>query len=384
MLDKDTKGVAGQPPIVETIFRKFDTTSVFVPDLTFVGSRSDGRPTPNPNVLIEYGWALKSLGHGRIVPVMNIAHGEPSAESMPFDMRHLRFPITYNLPSDATEQLRKDQREQLSKNLADALRIVVEQHGLKVAAEKAPSKLYSEIQAGAGAARFRPSGVPIGISDTGLPGVPSIEIRLRDGSAGWLRVMPLHDPERTWGATELRKAGVEGGRFFLAPLLQSYGGLSYLRADDGFGVFRSALEGNATDAVTFAFERGEVWSIDAYLIAASKLHAGERSKAGIPFLENEFRDSLDRFSAFLKYLGLKRPFRWIAGIEGVKGCGLHYEPPPGFQRSFLGPAGTCVADIVSAEGILSEAESAGHALKPFFVKIFSKFGLERGDYPADK
>src|SRR5580658_3386196 len=78
-VDRDTKNVPGSPPIVETIFGKIDKAAVFVPDLTFVGIRADGRPTPNPNVLIEYGWALKSLGHGRIVPVMNTAFGIPNA-----------------------------------------------------------------------------------------------------------------------------------------------------------------------------------------------------------------------------------------------------------------------------------------------------------------
>jgi hypothetical protein len=52
-VDRDTKGVPGSPPIVDTIFRKIDGTAIFVPDLTFVGKRADGRPTPNPNVLIE-------------------------------------------------------------------------------------------------------------------------------------------------------------------------------------------------------------------------------------------------------------------------------------------------------------------------------------------
>jgi hypothetical protein len=56
-VDSNTKGVAGSPPIVDTIFRKIDGAAVFVPDLTFIGKRPDGRPTPNPNVLVEYGWA---------------------------------------------------------------------------------------------------------------------------------------------------------------------------------------------------------------------------------------------------------------------------------------------------------------------------------------
>jgi hypothetical protein len=47
--------VAGQPPIVETILRKTDEAAVFVADMTFTAKRVDGRPSPNPNVLIEYG-----------------------------------------------------------------------------------------------------------------------------------------------------------------------------------------------------------------------------------------------------------------------------------------------------------------------------------------
>lgn len=103
-VDRDTAGVPGSPPIVETIFNKIDNAFAFVPDLTFVGRRLDGRPTPNPNVLIEYGWGLKSLGFNRLIPVMNVAYGEPTAESMPFDLRHLRHPISFSLREDASEK----------------------------------------------------------------------------------------------------------------------------------------------------------------------------------------------------------------------------------------------------------------------------------------
>jgi hypothetical protein len=40
------------------------------------------RPTPNPNVLIEYGWALKSLTYNSIVPLMNTFYGEPKPEDL--------------------------------------------------------------------------------------------------------------------------------------------------------------------------------------------------------------------------------------------------------------------------------------------------------------
>ena len=49
VLDKDTKGVPGTPPIVETIFNKIDGCSVFIPDVTFVAKTKKRRPTPNAN-----------------------------------------------------------------------------------------------------------------------------------------------------------------------------------------------------------------------------------------------------------------------------------------------------------------------------------------------
>jgi hypothetical protein len=92
-LDKDTKDVPGQPPIADTIFRKIEDCAVFVADMTFVSKTEAGRLSPNPNVLIEYGWALAKCGHRRIVTVMNTAHGEPNETKLPFDLRHYRWPI---------------------------------------------------------------------------------------------------------------------------------------------------------------------------------------------------------------------------------------------------------------------------------------------------
>jgi hypothetical protein len=47
--ETDTQGVPGSPNIVETIFNRIRACSVFVADLSFVGSTSNGRLTPNPN-----------------------------------------------------------------------------------------------------------------------------------------------------------------------------------------------------------------------------------------------------------------------------------------------------------------------------------------------
>lgn len=58
---------------------------VFVCDVSIINARSTNRPTPNPNVLIELGYAIKVLGWHRIIMVMNTAFAP--VEQLPFDLR---------------------------------------------------------------------------------------------------------------------------------------------------------------------------------------------------------------------------------------------------------------------------------------------------------
>lgn len=98
-VDRDTSGVGGSPQIAETILAKIRSADVFVWDGTLVHSAP--RPAPNPNVMIELGYALAVLGEGRLVGVMNTAEaGGPN--DLPFDLRHRRWPITYSLAEHPT------------------------------------------------------------------------------------------------------------------------------------------------------------------------------------------------------------------------------------------------------------------------------------------
>lgn len=129
ILDKDTKGLSGTPPIAQAIFDKIDDCTVFVPDLTFVAKTFkrvaktlERRFVSNPNVLIEYGWALKSRSFSAMVPVMNAAFGEPSWDTLPFNVRHLRWPLTYEL---AEGDQKSEVRKKLVGKLTDAIREVL-------------------------------------------------------------------------------------------------------------------------------------------------------------------------------------------------------------------------------------------------------------------
>jgi hypothetical protein len=98
-LDKDTEGVPGSPSISDTIFRKIDAASVFVGDITPI-LQTETRRSPNPNVLLELGYAVKRLGWDRVILVSNIAFAP--LEELPFDLRGRRT-IGYKRTAGTTD-----------------------------------------------------------------------------------------------------------------------------------------------------------------------------------------------------------------------------------------------------------------------------------------
>jgi hypothetical protein len=141
-VDKDTKNVPGSPAIFDTIMAKIASAGIFVPDLTFVGQRANERPISNPNVLIEYGYALYRPGPQRIIAVINTAYGDPTAQNIPFNLAHRRFPITYTLAENASEEDRKAERKVLTDKFESALRTIFESFEyVQAEAARTPSAL---------------------------------------------------------------------------------------------------------------------------------------------------------------------------------------------------------------------------------------------------
>ncbi|MBN9123504.1 MAG: hypothetical protein BGO99_05220 [Nitrosospira sp. 56-18] len=88
VLDRDTAGLSGSPSITESIFEKIALADVFVADVSIINKDSDERHTPNPNILVELGYAVAQLGWNRILLVQNTVFGGP--EELPFDLRGRR------------------------------------------------------------------------------------------------------------------------------------------------------------------------------------------------------------------------------------------------------------------------------------------------------
>lgn len=119
-LDHDTQNVAGAPEIAGTIFKKIDQCGVFLADLSFVGKTTPTdtnkvpKQLPNPNVLLELGYAAAKIGWDRIILVMNVEFGSP--DELIFDLRHRRFPLLFKFGLDS----RKDS-EVVQNSLADKI-----------------------------------------------------------------------------------------------------------------------------------------------------------------------------------------------------------------------------------------------------------------------
>ena len=123
VLDRDTTGVPGSPDIGQTIFYKIDQAAAFVCDVSIINGGSNRRRVPNPNVLIELGYALKSLGPDRVIMVMNTAFGRP--ESLPFDLRQKRV-ITYSLSEG--DEAKSEAKQGLRGSFTQSLKSILSQY----------------------------------------------------------------------------------------------------------------------------------------------------------------------------------------------------------------------------------------------------------------
>ena len=126
--DRDTKGIYGSPDIVQTIFEKIDDCDVFIADVSGVvvyhPLNNDGEQTerlkmaPNPNVLLELGYAAQAIGWENIICVMNEDYAENG--EIPFDIDHRRL-MRYSLKKREKSDVRKELRDIISSTVLNVI-----------------------------------------------------------------------------------------------------------------------------------------------------------------------------------------------------------------------------------------------------------------------
>lgn len=141
IIDRNTKNLPGAPAIADAILEKIEQCAVFLADVTLV-IRDEEHASPNPNVMLELGYAVKCLGWDRIILVMNKAFGSP--EQLPFDLRHRRWPLSYELVSG---QEKGHERAQLAGGIKGAIEMILHR-GLPAEGESVTERVERLISQG--------------------------------------------------------------------------------------------------------------------------------------------------------------------------------------------------------------------------------------------
>jgi hypothetical protein len=365
-LDHDRKGIPGSPDLARVILEKIEQSAVFVADVTAVAitttqaDETQRKKVINPNVAIELGYALHALGDGALLMVMNEHYGRRA--DLPFDLQSKAGPILFNLAPDADRKTITAASGQLTSQLAEALELCIAQH-VETIRQARP---FPQAEAKNGPARFRARGEPLGIEDP-----RGTNISLAPGPAIWLRLMPPFDPPKKPTRSELAKAVNQG--INLPTLMGPANGTHMFRAEDGVGTC-ILLDGVQTKTAAFAFKTGEVWATDTWVLGT------EQTMISAVEIEKMLTEQLPRYAYFLGLLGLKPPYRWIAGLTGVKNRQLQY-PRGRYAIEIPGmPGRLCTAEQVITEGLYNGEQSSMSTLLPFFKDIFDACGIERPEH----
>lgn len=104
-IDRATKNEIGTVDIAESIFNKINRACFFIADVSIINGKSRKyKKTPNPNVLIELGYAAKTMGWDKIICIFNSSYG--SINDLPFDIRNRRI-LSYRNDDDTKPLIAK-------------------------------------------------------------------------------------------------------------------------------------------------------------------------------------------------------------------------------------------------------------------------------------
>lgn len=114
--DEATTGMTGSPNIVTTLFSKIDNCDLFIADLSlcFTEDQKRRKRSPNPNVMLELGYAVKALGWERVICLCNTDFGN----EYPFDIEHIRI-TDFSLEDKSKKEVKADIAKIIFINIRD-------------------------------------------------------------------------------------------------------------------------------------------------------------------------------------------------------------------------------------------------------------------------
>lgn len=360
-LDQDTQGILGSPPIADTIFRKIKEATIVLADVTLTGSTPRGKKQINSNVAIELGFAIGIHGDEVLLKIMNTYYG--LKDDLPFDLKHRRWPLTYELDPQCTSGDKKTARTKLTKQLVDIFREYLKQKPTQGLKEFSPTPSTFSPSA------FWKNGEELVSADSSYQR-PSMSFR--DGVIMYLRIWPENNilPLSTKTLNDYAISSIRPLEGY------SFGGYSYVR--NRFGIITHSSNNDAGEILAFTqlFKTGEIWGASSYMLRDRAEENDTNRNRFIPSIafENELRETLYLYlQRARENFGYGKVINVEAGISNAKGLtmalGNHYFWGPIFDEH--------VNISVCIENETDKARDV--ALLKIFEGIFDAIGTERPD-----
>ena len=316
-LDQDTKGVLGSPSIADTIFLKIKEADVVLVDVTITGETPAGKKQINSNVAIELGYSLGIHGDGVLLKVMNTSYGMP--DDLPFDLRHRRWPVQYDLSPDAKAGEKKAARANLVKEFIKIL------------------SAYIDSMPGPDLPYFQPTESKTSSSkywDIGEEIVPP------DNNRQWSGLTYDAEPLmylRLWPEYKLKLLTADVLiSSNLTPLAgEGSGGWSSSRNKYGHISYSSNHDHDEVFAIAQLFRNGEVWGASSYLLRDRAESSDSNTNKYIPSIafERAYKQGLRRYLDFVRNdLGYTGRINVEAGISSAEGYVIAVS-----NHKFVGP-----------------------------------------------
>ncbi|WP_434036323.1 hypothetical protein [Formosa sp. 4Alg 33] len=161
-LDYGFRKTPGTPLLIDEMLKKSTESDMVIVDLTFTSAKEwlqakkykvfgkelrllnkvGDKKSPNPNVLLETGYAWAKKGTYRTLAVMNDAFGSP--KELPVDLEGFRWGITYNLNA-ANYATRKAVRKELANDLYNAIKDAINAEASHQIEKWSPFKINQQL-----------------------------------------------------------------------------------------------------------------------------------------------------------------------------------------------------------------------------------------------
>ena len=373
-IDADTEGVHGHCPVTETILKKIAVCDAFVPDLTFVASTEAGKLIPNPNVMLEYGYALHARSFSVMIPVLNTAYG--AAKELPFDMGHLRFPMRYDLPATAKNAERRAVRKALTEELETVIRgMIAEGVG---AADRTP---FPEAAATTSPAFFFPRNATI--ASFGNPGEQ--EYKFEGDKAVYVRLFP----RTSEGQPKIGRSVIKELVYHKRSLGPMSNALTGIASSNDFGWACIDPSGNtSTKNICQAFTSGELWGISSQVFVQTQIRHFVRpdeiaTVLGVISVEKLCTRTLENFVKVASMvMQLRPPFVVELGIVGTKRVYMGAPHPESSNGSYYGPIRD--ASLVRRYDLATTDRAAQREiLRDFFDELYDLAEVSRSEILTD-